>query len=74
MTDLDFVREVYAASYSRLVGQLTGVTGDPAEAEDVVMEAFAKASRDPGRFVALDNHEAWLRTVAVHAARSRFRR
>jgi hypothetical protein len=26
------VREVYAASYRRLVGQLTGVTGDPVEA------------------------------------------
>ncbi len=37
------VREVYVASYRRLVGQLTGVTGDPLEAEDVVMEAFARA-------------------------------
>ena len=37
------VREVYATSYRRLVGQLTGVTGDPVEAEDVVMEAFARA-------------------------------
>ena len=74
MGDLDFVREVYAASYSRLVGQLTGVTGDPVEAEDVVMDAFAKASRDPRAFARLDNPEAWLRTVAVNAARSRFRR
>ena len=37
------VREVYVTSYRRLVGQLTGVTGDPLEAEDVVMEAFARA-------------------------------
>ena len=74
MSDLDFVREVYAASYSRLVGQLTGVTGDPAEAEDVVMEAFARATRTSRDFAGLANPEAWLRTVAVNVARSRFRR
>ena len=38
------LREVYAVAYPRLVGQLVGVTGDPAEAEDVVMEAFARAA------------------------------
>ena len=40
---VDRVHEVYATSYRRLVGQLTGVTGDPVEAEDAVMEAFARA-------------------------------
>ena len=40
---VDRVQEVYVTSYRRLVGQLTGVTGDPGEAEDVVMEAFARA-------------------------------
>jgi len=68
------VREVYDVSYRRLVGQLTGVTGDPCEAEDVVMEAFAKAVKSAGEFARLDNPEAWLRTVAVNAARSRWRR
>ena len=68
------VREVYDVSYRRLVGQLTGVTGDPAEAEDVVMEAFVKAVKSAGEFGRLDNPEAWLRTVAVNAARSRWRR
>lgn len=68
------VREVYDVSYRRLVGQLTGVTGDPNEAEDVVMEAFVKAVRSAGEFAGLDNPEAWLRTVAVNAARSRWRR
>jgi RNA polymerase sigma-70 factor (ECF subfamily) len=37
-----FVREVYDASYYRLVGQLVGVTGSLAEAEDVVQEAFVR--------------------------------
>ena len=68
------LREVYAAAYPRLVGQLAGVTGDPAEAEDVVMEAFARAASRPGEFAELDNPEAWLRTVAVNLARSRWRR
>ena len=68
------LREVYAASYARLVGQLTGVTGDPTEAEDVVMEAFARAASHLRTFSEADNPEAWLRTVAVNIARSRWRR
>ena len=68
------LREVYAASYARLVGQLTGVTGNPTEAEDVVMEAFARAASHLRTFTEADNPEAWLRTVAVNVARSRWRR
>jgi RNA polymerase sigma-70 factor (ECF subfamily) len=68
------LREVYAAAYPRLDGQLAGVTGDPTEAEDVVMEAFARAAARPREFAELDNPEAWLRTVAVNLARSRWRR
>jgi RNA polymerase sigma-70 factor (ECF subfamily) len=68
------LREVYAASYPRLVGQLVGVTGDLAEAEDVVMEAFARAAPRRSSFHEADNPEAWLRTVAVNVARSRWRR
>ena len=68
------LREVYAVAYPRLVGQLVGVTGDPAEAEDVVMEAFARAAARPQVFAEVDNPEAWLRTVAVNLARSRWRR
>lgn len=68
------MRAVYEASYTRLVGQLYGVCGDLAEAEDVVQEAFVRAMADPRRFDALDNPEAWLRTAAVNRARSRARR
>ena len=71
---VDRVQEVYATSYRRLVGQLTGVTGDPAEAEDVVMEAFARAVNSRRAFAAADNPEAWLRTVAVNVVRTRWRR
>src|SRR3712207_6595245 len=39
------VSELYAASYRRLVLQLLAVTGDLADAEDAVQEAFVKAVR-----------------------------
>lgn len=68
---VDRVHEVYATSYRRLVGQLTGVTGDPVEAEDAVMEAFARAVGSGHSFLKADNPEAWLRTVAVNVSRTR---
>jgi RNA polymerase sigma-70 factor (ECF subfamily) len=70
----DFVRELYDASYRRLVGQLTAVTGSREEAEDVVQEAFARALLHARDLAHLENPEAWLRTVAVNHARSRWRR
>ena len=74
MDDAGFVHEVYTASYRRLVGQLVGVTGSLAEAEDVVQEAFVRACNHARTFRATDNPEAWLRRVAVNLARSRWRR
>jgi RNA polymerase sigma factor (sigma-70 family) len=68
------LEEIYAASAGRLVAQLYGVTGEFAEAQDVVQEAFARALARPGRFRSADNPEAWLRTVALNIARSRHRR
>ena len=64
------LREVYAVAYPRLVGQLVGVTGDPAEAEDAVMEACARAA--PGRraFHHAHNPEARVRTGGGNLARS----
>jgi RNA polymerase sigma-70 factor (ECF subfamily) len=70
----DFIRQVYVASYRRLVGQLYGVCGDLGEAEDVVQEAFARAIQHERKFRQTDNPEAWLRTVAVNLSRSRWRR
>ena len=74
MTDTDRVRAVFEASYRRLVGQLYGVCGDLTEAEEVVAEAFARALQHRRTFAHVDNPEAWLRTVAVNLARSRWRR
>ena len=73
MSDIE-IQDLYAASYRRLLGQLIGVTGSVAEAEDVVQEAFVRGLDHPRRMLGADNPEAWLRTVAVNLARSRWRR
>ncbi len=66
--------DVFTASYRRLVVQLYGVTGDAAEAEDLVQESFVRASAAGRRFLEVDNHEAWLRTVALNLHRNRWRK
>jgi len=58
----------YAASFSRLVGQLALVTGDLHEAEDLVQEAFARASTRWARLRGYDIPEAWVRRVALRHA------
>jgi RNA polymerase sigma-70 factor (ECF subfamily) len=71
---LDDVRAVYTATAARLVSQVYALTGDFAEAQDVVQEAFARALVHQRRFAELDNPQAWLRTVAINLARSYGRR
>ena len=66
--------EVFQLSYRRLVVQLYGVVGDLAEAEDLVQEAFVRASAAGGRFLHVDNHEAWLRRTAINLHRNRWRK
>lgn len=66
--------DLYAESYRRLVAQLHAVTGSRQEAEDVVQEAFMRAMGRWAEVRTYDNPEAWLRTVALNFARSRWRR
>jgi RNA polymerase sigma-70 factor (ECF subfamily) len=68
------VSELYAGSYRRLVVQLYAVTGDLAEAEDAVQEAFVRVLCGRSPAAGLANPESWLRRVAVNVARSRYRR
>lgn len=65
--------ELYDASYRRLVVQLFAICGDIADAEDAVQEAFVTALRKGRAFAAVDNPEAWVRTVAVNVLRHRWR-
>jgi RNA polymerase sigma-70 factor (ECF subfamily) len=72
--DLSGFVVLYEASYSRLVAQLTAVTGDVSEAEDVVQEAFVRAAQ---RWVTIgdyDSPELWVRRVAINLAVSSLRR
>jgi RNA polymerase sigma-70 factor (ECF subfamily) len=64
----------YAATFRRLVGQLFIVTGDLAEAEDVVQEAFARAAGRWASLHAYDVPEAWVRRVALNLAANGLRR
>jgi RNA polymerase sigma-70 factor (ECF subfamily) len=58
----------YQAGFARLVGQLALVTGDRHSAEDVVQEAFARASARWARLRDYDVPEAWVRRVALNLA------
>src|SRR6266536_3537015 len=58
----------YAAVFARLVGQLTLVTGNLHEAEEVVQEALARAVPRWARLRAYDVPEAWVRRVALNLA------
>jgi RNA polymerase sigma-70 factor (ECF subfamily) len=58
----------YASSYRRLLGQLFAVTGDLAEAENVLQEAYARAFARWSRVGDYDLPEAWVRRVAINLA------
>ncbi len=68
------VRQAYQAYYRRLVAALYALTADFAEAQDLVQEAYARALSRPKVFLDVADPEAWLRTVAVNLARTRWRR
>ena len=73
MTQEEF-DQFYAACAGRLVGHLYAMTGDLAEAEDVVQEAFVKAWSRRESLAKTGRPEAWIRTVAWRLAVSRWRR
>jgi RNA polymerase sigma-70 factor (ECF subfamily) len=58
----------YASSYRRLLGQLFAVTGDLAEAENALQEAYARAFVRWSRVRHYDLPEAWVRRVALNLA------
>ncbi|MFJ9691525.1 SigE family RNA polymerase sigma factor [Kitasatospora sp. NPDC101183] len=64
----------YAASFSRLTGQLYALTGSWSEAQDVVQEAFIRAWDRRFSFESGHAPEAWIRTTARRLAISRWRR
>ena len=66
--------EFYATNFHPLVVQLLAHTGDLAEAQDVVQEAFCRALDRWSRLATYDDPAAWIRRVAWNLATSRWRR
>lgn len=66
--------DFYRASRQRLFACLYALTGDAAEAQDVVHEAYARAWQRWSRVGDYGDPEAWVRTVARRIAVSRWRR
>src|SRR5215831_11835510 len=64
----------YAASFARLVGQLSAMTGNRSEAQDAVQEAFVRAWVHRDQLDAGREAEAWVRVTAWRIAVSRWQR
>ena len=64
----------YAATFQPLCAQLYVHTGDMAEAQDVVQEAFCRALPRWHQLSQFDEPIAWVRKVAWNLATSRWRR
>ncbi|HEY1917950.1 MAG TPA: SigE family RNA polymerase sigma factor [Streptosporangiaceae bacterium] len=66
--------EFYAGTVQRVTAQLYAMTGDRAEAEDVVQEAYARAWQRWERVAFYASPESWVRTVAYRASVSAWRK
>jgi RNA polymerase sigma-70 factor (ECF subfamily) len=72
--DADSFDSFYRATRQRLYDCLYALTGDGAEAQDAVHEAYARAWQRWGTVGTYDDPEAWVRTVARRITISRWRR
>jgi RNA polymerase sigma-70 factor (ECF subfamily) len=66
--------EFYAANVRSITGQIYAYTGNMAEAEDLVAEAFCRALARWKQVSTYENPGAWVRRVAWNLATSQFRR
>ncbi|MFI5888836.1 SigE family RNA polymerase sigma factor [Actinoplanes sp. NPDC051513] len=64
----------YRDTARRLARYAYGLTGDPAETQDLVQEAYARAWQRWRRLSGYENQEAWLRLVVNRLAADRWRR
>lgn len=72
--ETDAVAALYAQSCPSLVGLLTAIGGNRADAEEVAQDAFVRLLEHWGKVGDYADPEAWLRTVAVRLLVSRQRR
>jgi RNA polymerase sigma-70 factor (ECF subfamily) len=71
--DVDGFDEFYRGSRQRLLGFVYVLTGNLAEAQDAVQEAYIRAWQRWSTVRGYDDPEAWLRVVASRIAVSRWR-
>lgn len=74
MTQAQDLRELYAASYARLVGVVGAVCQDRDEAEEAVQEAFVRLMGSWTKVSRYDDPEAWVRKVALRQVSNRRRK
>ena len=74
MRDADEFDAFYAGSSRRVLGQVYAMTGNRAEAEDAVAEAYLKAWDRWAAVRDCDSPEAWVRRVASRNAVSAWRK
>jgi RNA polymerase sigma-70 factor (ECF subfamily) len=72
--ETDEVAALYARACPPLVGLLTAIGRDRADAEEVAQDAFVRLLEHWRKVREYDDPEAWLRTVAVRLLISRHRR
>jgi len=74
LADIAGFDEFYQGSRQRLLGYVFLLTGDLAEAQDVVQEAYMRVWQHWTAIDRYDDSEAWMRVVANRIAVSRWRR
>lgn len=73
MPDVDSFDEFYCSTRQRLLGYVYLITGDLAEAQDAVQEAYVRAWQRWATVSGYADPEAWMRVVAARLAISRWR-
>ena len=73
MPDVEGFDEFYRGSRQRLLGYVFVLTGDLAEAQDAVQEAYIRAWQRWTTVRRYDDPESWVRVVASRIAVSRWR-